>query len=83
VPAAVRVTACQRDHVRVEVLVEEQVSEVKGMADLEIGCAAAFTTPTPRSDQLRHPIAVDRHQADQLRSNLCIVADGQISTSLA
>jgi len=42
---ALRVAARQRHHIGVVVLIEKQKSEVKCMADLEIGCAAGLAVP--------------------------------------
>jgi hypothetical protein len=42
---ALGVAARQRHHVGLFILVEKQKTEVKRMADLEIGCAAGLAVP--------------------------------------
>jgi hypothetical protein len=68
------VAARQRHHVGVVVLVEKKKTEVKSVADLEIGSAATPAVPALYGDQAQNSLPVVGDQADQFRSHFGVVS---------
>jgi hypothetical protein len=64
VPPAFGVSARQRHQVGVTVFVKKEITEVKGVTDLEIGAVTGFAMRAFGGHLLHNPVPVEGDQAD-------------------